>query len=455
LNEKGERTVQLTVPAGPTGLALDEPRNRLYVLSKFDAAISTIDLADDRVISTTNLFDPTPEVIKKGRPHLYNATKSSGLGHLSCATCHVDARMDPLAWDLGDPAGEIKEFNQTCNIGLLQLECKDWHPMKGPMTTQTLIGTVGNRPLHWRGDREDIAAFNGAFESLLGAEAQLSDEDMAEFEAFLATIVHPPNPNRRLDGTLRDAMQLRGRAASPARGFDLFQNAASDRDLLKCVDCHALPQGVSPVVVGGSILASPQQAVISQLENIYEKTGFDVTSRNNNRGFGLTHDGAFDHVANFLTHPVFTLPTDQDRLDLEAFVLSFSTTTHAAVGKQVTLNGNPMMDADSLKLLDDLRREADGLRCGLVALGRRDGAMRGFVYRKGPRDFETDGNPSNIAFADLVASAKPGAELTFTAVPIGAERRIAFDRDEDGVPDLDDAATGRAIGREWFAPPAD
>jgi hypothetical protein len=76
--------------------------------------------------------------------------------------------MDQLGWDLGDPQGALKEFNQVCNGGLPFFgQCEDWHPMKGPMATQTLIGIIGTGPLHWRADREDLGAFNAAFANLM------------------------------------------------------------------------------------------------------------------------------------------------------------------------------------------------------------------------------------------------------------------------------------------------
>ena len=48
-----------------------------------------------------------PPVIRKGRGFLYDA-KLSGNGTIECASCHVDAEMDMLAWDLGDPNGDME-----------------------------------------------------------------------------------------------------------------------------------------------------------------------------------------------------------------------------------------------------------------------------------------------------------------------------------------------------------
>ncbi|MBK8267095.1 MAG: hypothetical protein IPK83_01825 [Planctomycetes bacterium] len=361
--------------------------------------------------------------------------------------------MDQIAWDLGDPAGAPKEFNQPCSLGAIQLSCKNWHPMKGPMTTQTLVGTIGTRPLHWRGDRENLAAFGGAFMSLMGSDHELPPDEMDEFEAFLATIAHPPNPHRRADNSLLDEMIIRNRLASPSAGLRVFRETPSDRDLLKCIDCHGSDTGALSFVVGGQILAAPQQAVVSPLGSTYEKAGFDLNSRNNSRGFGFTHDGAFDTIENFLKHEVFTLPTDQHRLDLEAFVLSFSTETHAAVGMQVTLPAtaaiagarkfNPVKTTSALDANENrlslLRRLADEKAIGLVAHGRIDGAPRGYAYLAGQEVFQSDRADETITFDALTELATFGNPLTFTAVPVGTEIRIGIDRDNDGLYDADDA----------------
>ena len=102
---------------GPTGVVIDQAGARVYVLNKFDATISMIDAVKRVELERVSFFDPTPMAIKLGRPHLYDAHQTSGLGHISCASCHPDGRMDRLAWDLGDPAGTMIGFDQNCNFG--------------------------------------------------------------------------------------------------------------------------------------------------------------------------------------------------------------------------------------------------------------------------------------------------------------------------------------------------
>src|SRR5205085_11494957 len=157
VNSNGFRTQPQAVELGegPTGLALDEPRARLYVWNRFSSSISVVDATANVVLTNVPVFDPTPQIIQRGRRHLYDTRKTSGLGIASCASCHVDGRGDRLAWDLGDPAGNL--VTNANNV---------FHPMKGPMVTQTLqdIITPTNfngfplmqQVLHWRGDRKGI-----------------------------------------------------------------------------------------------------------------------------------------------------------------------------------------------------------------------------------------------------------------------------------------------------------
>ncbi len=147
MDAAGQRLGRIDVGQGPTGLAMSQDGALLYVLNKFDGSISTIDAAALAELDRAAFFDPTPGSISEGRPLLYSTHLTSGLGQASCASCHIDARSDFLAWDLGDPSGVLKQINQPC---IQAPNCTPWHPMKGPMVTQTLQGIVGNGPMHWR-----------------------------------------------------------------------------------------------------------------------------------------------------------------------------------------------------------------------------------------------------------------------------------------------------------------
>src|SRR5439155_11329759 len=96
---------------GPRGLALGA---RLYVLNRIANSVSVINTSSETVERElpTGSFDPTPAVIRQGRRFLYDA-KLSGAGMVSCASCHIDAEMDLIAWDLGDPNGSMSPPHQV------------------------------------------------------------------------------------------------------------------------------------------------------------------------------------------------------------------------------------------------------------------------------------------------------------------------------------------------------
>ncbi len=445
IDDAGARVGRIAaVGGGPTGLALDEGRGRLYVLSKFSATIATIDTLSDTVISSRALFDPTPAAIRAGRPFLYNTHLTSGTGHVSCGTCHIDGRMDQIAWDLGNPAAEPQVFRGTCNFGTLG-GCEDPHPMKGPMTTQTLVGIIGVEPLHWRGDRLTIEEFNQTYVKLLARDAELTTAEMAQFRAFVASLKFPPNPNRNLDNTLPTSATVPGGPANPARGLQLYQTALFDGGALTCVSCHTLPTGANPTIISSDLLGETQSMKVPQLRNMHEKTGFTRTSTSNNRGFGFAHDGAFDTLNSFLRAPVFRFAAgatgEQQRRDVEAFMFAFGTETHAAVGAQTTVLDGAAIPPAQATLLNTFQTLANGGQVGLVAHGRVGGLARGWRYN-GASMYQADRATETISAAALSALAAPGGELTYTVVPTGSQTRIGIDRDLDGFFDRDELDAG-------------
>ena len=433
LDSGANRLGRIEVAAGPTGLALDEPRGRLYVVSKFDAAVSTIDTVSNTVVAEVGFYDPTPDDIRAGRPFLYDARRTSGLGVTACAACHVDARMDQLAWDLGDPSGEVQPFDQTCQVPLGGL-CEDFHPLKGPMMTQTLQGIIGTEPLHWRGDRNDLAAFNPAFVGLLGDDAPLTADEMQAFEGFVATIAFNPNPNRPIDDSLPASIE----GGSPATGRNLFRTGRLDGNVLNCSDCHVIASGgTNGQITPGVAMGTPQSMKIAQLRNLTEKRGFSTQTTSGSRGFGFVHNGTVPTLMDFLRIPVFSFNNDQQRRDVRAFLLVFNNGTHAGVGQQVTLDGSNNADPGVVARLDLMVAQADLAQVGLVAKGRQAGLARGYAYA-GAGQYQSDRAAEAIDDASLRAAATADAELTFTMVPLGSETRIGVDRDEDGYFDRDE-----------------
>jgi YVTN family beta-propeller protein len=427
-------TGRIAVGQGPSGLAMAADGSRLYVLNRFDNTISVVSPASDAVVATVSVgFDPTPAAIKAGRPFLYDAARTSGHGDVSCASCHAFGNFDGIAWDLGDPQGNYQ--NPPPNQ-IAQASLQGFHPMKGPMVTQTLRGLGDIGMMHWRADRANFLAFNGAFVSLLGRADSLSNADMQAYSDFISTVRFGPNPNRMLDRSLPNPAT----GANAVRGQNEYMNVVHDNPF-KCNDCHAVPTGTNNQVLPNEALLEAQDIKVPQLRNAYEKNHYSRAPGSVNRaGFGFTHDGVFDNLVNFLRLPVFQFPGgDAQRADVAAFVLAFDTGTAPAVGRRITLSTSNRDLVATTTLLDTLYARAAAGDCDLVVLGKAGGVRRGYLYDAVAANFQSDrvGEP-RLSKAALRALAATGSELTWFGVPPGSGVRMALDRDRDGWYDRDE-----------------
>ena len=496
----GQRVgLPIEVGEGPTGIKLVEERDLGYVLNKFSATISVIDLASAAVVATLPMFDPTPDAIREGRAHLYDTHANSGYGHVSCASCHVDARLDRLAWDLGDPSGELKDPDDQ-NLGGgnngLSSGFTAWHPMKGPMLTQTLRDIIGLEPHHWRGDRRGLEEFAPAFEGLLGDDEPLPPKEMQEFEDFLATVRFPPNPFRNIDNTLPTDLPIPGHLATgqfglpvgaqlpngdAAQGHVDFQPPETLDGAFSCINCHTLPTGLGthehfdgsvyqPLALGPNgeshiaMMTTDgsfnRNLKVPHLRNLYERIGYDLSSTESKAGFGFSHDGMIDTLSRFFFS--FNFTSDQQLADHIAFMLAFSGSdlsgsdgssifrpsgppsldTHAAVGRQLTFDA-PIASAppQDVQEMITLLALADQGAIGLVSKGLFNGTRFGLVYLGGDL-WEVDRGGIVITSNVLISIFSPTAPFTFTAVPKESERRIGVDRDGDGCSDGDELLGG-------------
>lgn len=474
-------------PVGPSGLVLDESRNRLYVLTRFNNAVTVIDTVSKSVVQRKRLYNPEPRSVRDGRRFLYDARSTSSNGEASCASCHVFGDFDSLAWDLGNPDGSTTPMPGPVaeNFPPFFQLYVDFSALKGPMTTQSLRGMANHGPMHWRGDRtrgaeepsvqpdagsfDEVGAFEQfqeAFANLLGRSGPIPAQDMDKFSDFSLQIMYPPNPIRNLDNSLT-AFQEGGRQHFFQPGVDLHHS---------CEDCHKLDPdanaeygvqipgffGTDGRYVTGEI---PQTAKVPHLRNIYQKVGmfgmaqvFSIIPGDNDpkgdqvRGFGMLNDGAEDTVFRFMMSFGFDKlsgfpPNGFDdapggdgelkRRQVEAYVMAFDSNLAPIVGQQVTLHQDNGGAANSR--IDLLLQRADVGECDVIAKTRVFGEEIGFLY-VGANQFlaskESIGTIPRSLLA-LVAQAPYGA-VTFTAVPPGTGVRIGLDRDDDGHFDCDD-----------------
>jgi DNA-binding beta-propeller fold protein YncE len=469
---------------GPSGLALDEARHRLYVLTRFDNAVKVIDLDTRREIASDSMFNPEPAAVVAGRPMLYDAVATSANGEASCASCHIFGDKDDLGWNLGNPDAPVTQNPIPIRAEILAPfigvpvngtgQARDFHPMKGPMTTQTLRGMRNSGAMHWRGDRSNgffgedpfdanlsFKNFVVAFDGLLGNATEPSDADMQRFADFQLSVQMPPNPIRNLDNSFNATQQ---------RGFDFFFQTARRTDGLSpifgpdtgfaCGECHVLDSSKGFFATDGrsAVEQNTQIVKIAQLRNVYTKIGMfgmsastALTSADTGqlgdqvRGFGYLHDGAIPTIFHFGSFNAFRpqpdvgFPvdnTDAVRRDVEQYLLVFESDLAPIVGQQITLTArNEAAVAPRIALLEARAAVAFNSKaiagaateCDLVAKLVLFGRPVGFLYDPTNQVF-VSAEEHHITLSDAalrLLARVPGQEITYTCVPPGSGSRIA------------------------------
>jgi hypothetical protein len=489
----------IDMPNGPSGLALDESRDVLFVMTRWDNSLHVLDVFNsaNTELQSIALHNPEEVAVDKGNPFaidgrrfLYDASLTSGNGEASCASCHVFGDFDSLAWNLGNPDDVVTDNPQPAVIG----GGIPFHPMKGPMTTQTLRGLSTHGGMHWRGDRtngffgedpcnsvgsacsEDLSFRNFivAFEGLVGGDPQVAEPegnvvisaaDMQKFADFALELRQPPNPVRPLDNVLV------GAAAAGKTSFGQAHDGP-----FTCQNCHGLNESLGFFGSRGqqSFEGEVQEFKIAHLRNAYSKVGmFGFSSVNGNkgdqvRGFGFLHDGSVDTLFNFLSAAVFNFASQTDQENVEEYVLQFESDLAPAVGQQVTLHaGNhgdsgPDSTNERVSLLiaraevtDFFSFVLNGVNatneCDVIAKVVEDPTgnpvERGYLYDPDNDLFMPDDGGAGIADQTLRDFAQTAErEVTYTCVPPGSGYRTAMDRDLDTLLNGVETNTGVFLG---------
>ncbi|HYD49977.1 MAG TPA: hypothetical protein VEB21_16590, partial [Terriglobales bacterium] len=313
---------------GPAGLVLEEygdadPSNdRLYVMTRFDNGISVVDPSTKTEVQHVTMFNPEPAPIVAGRPILYDAFHTSSNGEASCSSCHIFGDLDNLAWDLGNPDDDVASSPIDINLSIGAdaevnggAAVNEFHPMKGPMTTQTLRGMQNHGGLHWRGDRtngffgldspyilnasdpnnpDDIADrgnerlsfrnFIVAFPGLVGDHREPTDvtlqADMDKFADFQMSVMLPPNPIRNLDNSLNGDVG-NANTIDEMSGFEFFTGPRCSDGVcfgnagFRCNGCHELKAKSGFFGAGGQASFENETQIIkvAHLRNMYTKVG--------------------------------------------------------------------------------------------------------------------------------------------------------------------------------------
>lgn len=477
----------ITVPAGPAGLALKTDGSRLFVYSRIDHKLSIIKTTEKTKTYELAMFSPESASVIAGRRLMYDADNASGNGSVACGSCHVFSDLDHLAWDLGNPdertVANTNSFVQSTQTAQSNMEKNinyyvtkysyilgdsavsilngltvpqklekllpaslipiksTFHPVKGPMTTQTLKGMRGNGPMHWRGDRmgsnkqtnetlEEAAFkdFNDSFVSLLGRGSVLTSTELQDLTNFALKLSLPPNPIRALDNSL---------TAQEQAGKDIYFNKADVTGLGSCNNCHTLDAAKGQFGTAGLLTYEgtrfSDNFKVPHLRNIYQKVGmFGYSLEGSNqgkqyRGFGLGNDGSVDTLVTFFSDPVFVFDSPAtDRKNMAAFVLAFDSDYLPVTGQQLTWRpGTSSAISNRLALLKQQAKVTTPRpACDLQVSGYINGAnLSGLFQSDG--SWKLQGGKS-ISDSALMAMATASQPLTFTCLPPGTGTRTAL-----------------------------
>ena len=186
---------------GPRGLAVSPDGAQLAAAAYFSGEVAMINAKTNEVTRRVRLgVRKTPDAVRRGEAIFHDATYCYEQW-LSCATCHPDARVDGLNWDL-------------LNDGI-----------GSPKNTRSMLWSHKTPPVMSEGVRADMATASAAgFRGTLFNEAPANV--VSDVCAYLESLKPQPSP-RLVEGKL---------SSLAARGKIIFES-----DRATCAACHPGP----------------------------------------------------------------------------------------------------------------------------------------------------------------------------------------------------------------------
>ncbi len=438
LDSTGALVRQWNVGSIPRGLLKRPGKNQLvvYCWGSNEIEVYRLAPAEPEIYATLELgFDPTTEKRKLGRAIFYDGRRS-GNG-LSCATCHVDGRMDFLGWDLSNLP----------------------HDDKGVLTTQTLRNIEATLPYHWRGERRDLDAFNGAFDGLLGGTELDDDEggELEQFKAYVFGLFDDANPNEDEERVLRWA----GSGPDPICGQTLYFDKCSVGPR-SCAGCHAPPLGTTHDVFRDEAAADPPERVHFKIAPFstgawrkqqpvdfitLQDPGPNPDDRRAMLGFGFSASGMADNLIDFFTQDNVAFdPAERENVD--AFLIRFDTGLAPAVHRATLLGPSDPATAET-RIATYLLPQVAARNCDLAVFGTvliegelAPRALRWYFDRSVGSSGAFVAEDSTVLPRDLAFfrdQADAGRRNTFVGLPVGMGRRWGVDSDRDELLNVDES----------------
>jgi YVTN family beta-propeller protein len=173
----------------PKGLALSPDGRRLYVAEFTDDAISVVDTAARRLISSISLGGPAALTAERRGQRLFFSAHFGFQHAFGCANCHLEATFDGLQWDL-EPDGFGKDI----------------------VDNRLLENVADTAPFKWNGGNPDLETECGPrTEKYFYRTQSYSPKQLEDLVSYIKSIPLRPNRFRLPNGELT-AQQERGMA---------------------------------------------------------------------------------------------------------------------------------------------------------------------------------------------------------------------------------------------------
>jgi YVTN family beta-propeller protein len=211
------RYVLARIPVGrnPRSIALSPDGSLLYVANRLDDSISVVDTAHSQVVGTIPLGGPAELTPERRGERIFNSSRFAFGHQFGCASCHLDATIDGLSWDL-EPDG-------------FGIDIVD---------NRSLEDVEFTAPFKWNGGNPDIETECGPrTERFFFRSEGIRGKDLEDLASYVKSIPLRPNRYRRPDGELTPAQE---------RGKEIFGRTAKRDgtpipDNSQCFVCHSGP----------------------------------------------------------------------------------------------------------------------------------------------------------------------------------------------------------------------
>jgi len=432
-NRNGIFLGSIATDSGPRGIAVFG--SSLYVLSRGYNRVLRYDISGSSLPTQPNgeldLVDPTPENIKSGRRHFISSENSGGTS-TSCNSCHIDGRLDGLAWDLSQYLDDAEERTRTTPPHF-------WEDRKGIFVTQDMRSLEEVAPYHWRGEQQDLVDFNGAFSGLLHG-SPLDQDAFADFEDFVFSMTYTANGEQQLNRAFSGTV-------------DPFFDEPNVFSTSFCFQCHSAPYGTDNAISLPTFVENTHLAPLTaQLRGLNFKES-DRASLNASgdqvpaTGFGLLHNGRELDSDGFIQTFFDATPLEDPKFGdaRRAFLNEFDTGIAPAAHYSELINQQTIFTNRMQFMIE----QANLGNCDLVGRGHIElhGIIDqdiGILWDRGRQMFvfDDDAFAPQTANTILFLAASGSLEILMLGTPVWSGERIGVDLDRDGIYDGNELAMG-------------